>query len=117
MAQRMLVVMEDDLDGSKAVETIQFGLEGTAYEIDLSKKNAAAMRSAMAVYVEAGRRVAGKRVARSGGRVAGKSTPRAQNRDSNAEIRAWARDNGWPDLGERGRISAEIVEAYENRPK
>ena len=30
---------------------------------------------------------------------------------SAAEIRAWARDNGW-DVPERGRVSAEIREAY-----
>lgn len=30
-----------------------------------------------------------------------------------ARIRAWGIDNGWP-VGERGRISAELREAYED---
>ncbi len=48
MAQRVQVVLEDDLDGGKADETVTFGLDGTAYEIDLSKKNAAKLRDALA---------------------------------------------------------------------
>ncbi|MEU0092949.1 Lsr2 family protein, partial [Kribbella sp. NPDC006257] len=48
MAQRVQVVLEDDLDGGKADETVTFGLDGSTYEIDLSKKNAAKLRDALA---------------------------------------------------------------------
>ena len=40
MAQRVHIVLEDDVDGSKADETVSFGLDGSSYEIDLSAKNA-----------------------------------------------------------------------------
>ena len=46
MAQRVTVEMTDDIDGTAAAKTIAFRVDGTAYEIDLSKKNAAKMRQA-----------------------------------------------------------------------
>jgi nucleoid-associated protein Lsr2 len=104
MAQRVQVVLVDDLDHGKADETVIFGLDGTTYEIDLSKKNAAKMRDALAQYVGAGRRVAGRR---SGGRARG----RARSGSDSADIRAWAKENGY-EVSERGRISAEIRAAY-----
>src|SRR5690242_8640106 len=39
MAQRVNVVLVDDLDGSDATETVSFGLDGAQYEIDLSAAN------------------------------------------------------------------------------
>jgi hypothetical protein len=30
-----------------------------------------------------------------------------------ATVRAWARDNGWPELGDRGRVPAEATAAFE----
>ncbi len=105
MAQRVNVILVDDLDGDDAAETVTFGLDGVDYEIDLNEKNAEALRGALARYVEAGRRVGGRR--RRGQRAAsgGDSGP------SPADIRKWARENGW-DVPERGRVSAEVREAY-----
>ena len=60
MAQRVHIVLEDDVDGSEADETVIFGLDGSSYEIDLSAKNAAKLRDALAVYVAAARRVSGR---------------------------------------------------------
>jgi hypothetical protein len=105
MAQRVQVVLEDDLDGGKADETVQFGLDGTSYEIDLSKKNAAKLRDALGQYVGAGRRISGRRTAGGRGRGRGRSG------SDSADIRAWAKENGY-DVSERGRISAEIRAAY-----
>jgi len=105
MAQRVQVVLEDDLDGGKADETVTFGLDGTTYEIDLSKKNAAKLRDALAGYVGSGRRVSGRRGA------AGRSRGRGRSASDSADIRAWAKDNGY-DVSERGRISAEVRAAY-----
>jgi len=48
MAQRITVELEDDLDGSPAVEAVQFRFGGVEYEIDLSKKNANTFRRQMA---------------------------------------------------------------------
>ena len=107
MAQRVNVVLVDDLDGSEASETVRFGLDGADFEIDLSADNAAKLRDALALYVGHGRR--------TGGRRRGSATTSAGTRDANgpsaAEIRAWARENGW-DVPERGRVSAEVREAF-----
>lgn len=105
MAQRVQVVLEDDLDGGKADETITFGLDGTTYEIDLSKKNAAKLRDALAGYVGAARRVSGRRGGGSRARGRGRSS------SDSADIRAWAKEHGY-DVSERGRISAEVRAAY-----
>ena len=48
MAQRVNIVLVDDIDGSDATETVSFGLDGTSYEIDLNDKNAAKLRDALA---------------------------------------------------------------------
>lgn len=103
MAQRVQVVLTDDIDGSPADETVTFGLDGVTYEIDLTKKNAAALRKALEQYVSVSRRV-------------GTKTKKAGNRSnvSNAKhMREWLKANGHPDLGERGRIPADLVAKYE----
>jgi len=54
------VEMTDDLDGSQADTTVSFAVDGSAYEIDLSKRNAAAMRKTFGRYIEHARK-AGRR--------------------------------------------------------
>jgi hypothetical protein len=110
MAQRVNVVLVDDIDGSEAAETVVFGLDGAQYEIDLSAANADKLREVLSLYVGHGRRAGGRKKAASGGRQAASSSPSA-NGPSAADIRAWARENGW-DVPERGRVSAEVREAY-----
>jgi hypothetical protein len=110
MAQRVNVILVDDIDGDDAVETVSFGLDGVDYEIDLNEKNADALRNALAAYIDGGRRAParkGSARSRRGQRVAagGSTGPSA------ADIRRWARENGW-DVPERGRVSAEVREAY-----
>ncbi len=105
MAQKVNIILIDDIDGSDAVETVSFGLDGTSYEIDLNKKNAAALRDALAGYVGHGRKVTGAR--RGGGRRT--STPLGP---SAREVRDWARSNGFK-VPDRGRIPAEIREAFD----
>ena len=56
MAREVIEKLIDDLDGGDAAETVTFGLDGATYEIDLSKKNAAAFRKSLARYVSAARR-------------------------------------------------------------
>jgi hypothetical protein len=106
MASKTLVILEDDLDGGAADETVSFSLDGVAYEIDLSSKNAGKLRDALAAYVGSARRVGG-RAAR--GRAAGKSARGGAVNTS--EIRDWARAKGL-DVSERGRIPATIIEQY-----
>ena len=108
MAQRVNVVLVDDIDGSDAVETVGFALDGVDYEIDLSDEHAAELRDAISLYVGHARRTGGRR--RSGRKVASSGNGDGGTASA-AEIRAWARDNGW-DVPERGRVSAEVREAY-----
>lgn len=61
MAQRTITTLVDDLDGTDlgrgTGQTIQFGIDGRVYEIDLSDDNATALREALRPYADAGRRV------------------------------------------------------------
>ncbi|CAM4099864.1 histone-like nucleoid-structuring protein Lsr2 [Janibacter anophelis] len=104
MAQRVQIILEDDLDGGDATETVTFGLDGVNYEIDLNDKNAAALRDALAGYVGAGRRVSGRK---SSG---GSSGSRSSSGDL-TKIREWARSNGH-EVSDRGRISQKVRDAY-----
>ena len=45
----------DDLDGSPATTTVEFGLDGRYYAIDLSAENTARLRGVLAGYIEAAR--------------------------------------------------------------
>lgn len=117
MAQQVQVVLVDDLDGGPADETVSFALDGVAYEIDLSADNARGLRDAFAGYVGSARKVGG-RAGRSAGRAAraaaasgGAAGSRRRGGDS-ASIREWARENGFQ-VSERGRIPAEVRQAYE----
>ena len=104
MAQRVQVVLEDDIDGGTAAETVTFGLDGVTYEIDLNDDNVAAMRDAFAPYVSAGRRVAGRR-------SSGTSSRGSSNKGELTKIREWARANGHQ-VSDRGRISQAVRDAY-----
>src|SRR5512138_1573289 len=57
MAQKVQILLTDDLDGSEAAGTVRFGLDGTDYEIDLSEKNESVLRDALAQYVGSARKV------------------------------------------------------------
>lgn len=111
MAQKVQVVLSDDLDGGSADETVTFALDGTGYEIDLSAKNAEALRQAFSQYVGHARRSGRTSGALARRRAPAAATPRSSSTD-NAAVRSWAKENGH-DVSERGRISAAIREAYE----
>src|SRR4051794_21680736 len=105
MAQKVSIVLVDDIDGSEASETITFGLDGTSYEIDLNEKNAAALRDALSSYVGHARKV-------SGGTRRARKAPAGADGASAREIRDWARSNGY-DVPERGRVSADVRAAFD----
>ncbi len=109
MAQKVLVEILDDIDGSAAAQTVQFGLDGVTYEIDLSDDNAAALRDELARFIAAGRRVGGRKVRVATGQSTTTSTT---DRERNQQIRAWANANGY-EVSERGRLSSEVIAAYE----
>jgi hypothetical protein len=107
MAQKITTVLEDDLDGGEAVETVLFGLDGATYEIDLNAANAARLREALADYVNCGR-LALKEPAKAKTRSIRPSTRRRPTQ----EMREWARDNGYL-VREMGRVPGHVVAAYE----
>jgi hypothetical protein len=110
MAQRVITQLVDDIDGTELVEsdgeTVLFALDGQTYEIDLSTSNADKLRKALDPYVTAGRR-AGRATPRPGAK-------RSQSGPSAAEIRGWARSNGF-DVPDRGRIPQEVRDAFDKR--
>lgn len=111
VARREVVILEDDLDGGKADETVKFALDGVQYEIDLSEKNATKLRTAFADYVGHGRRV-GRGGVVVGGRAAARARGgAASDREQNKAIREWAKRKG-KTISDRGRIPQEIVDEY-----
>ncbi len=108
MAQKVHVLLVDDIDGGQADETVTFGLDGVTYEIDLNTDNANALRESMSRFVDKSRRPSGGRAASRGKARSGR-VPSAGN---TAEIREWAKANGHK-VSERGRIPASVVEAFE----
>lgn len=105
MAQRQIVELIDDVDGSAATETVTFGLDGTAYEVDLNDKNAAALRKALSKYVEKARKVSKARP-QTNGRTRASGTGNASKL-----VREWAKANGH-DVPDRGRIPQAVQDAY-----
>ena len=109
MAKQVITVLTDDLDGGDADHTIEFGLDGVNYSIDLSEKNAGKLRKTLDPYLQAASKV-GR--AAPNGRIASRPVqPARGNRDQNQAIREWANKNGH-EVSERGRIPTSIVEAF-----
>jgi hypothetical protein len=107
MAKTVIVRLTDDIDGSDADETVDFSLDGTAYEIDLSTANATRLREAIRPFVEKGRISAGTgrtRVTRSTG-VERTLYSQLQD-DEKARLRSWA---GMPTAR---RISDDRVKSW-----
>lgn len=103
MAQTVQIVLEDDLDGGPAEETVRFSLDGAQSEIDLSSDNASALRDALSPFAENGRR--DTKIQK---RAHCSTTPRSTETKT---IREWAQANGHPVAG-RGRIHQHIQDAY-----
>lgn len=106
MAQKTSIFLVDDLDGSEAEETVEFGLDGANYQIDLNPKNAGKLREVLRRYVGAARELNGRRPS---------ARPKAKairvDKEQNHVIREWARKRGHT-LSDRGRIPTHIVEAF-----
>ncbi|MFC5993726.1 Lsr2 family protein [Pseudonocardia hispaniensis] len=111
MAQIREIRLIDDLDGEPAEETVEFGIDGKNYEIDLSKGNAGKLRDALAAYVAAARRSGGRRRGSVASAPSNASRRPSIDREQNQAIRDWARKRGMK-VSDRGRIPAEVLEAY-----
>ena len=105
MAQKVNIVLVDDLDGTEATETVSFGLDGSSYEIDLNDANAAALREALSGYVGHARKS-------SGGSRRRKSAGSSSSPSNTQDVREWAKSQGM-EVSERGRISADVQQAYD----
>jgi len=106
MAQKIQTLFIDDLDGTQAEGTVRFALDGAHYEIDLNTVHAKELRTTLARYTEAGRKVTGttRRPARNTGKAAADGL-------STTEIRDWAKAND-VDIKERGRVPADVIARF-----
>lgn len=109
MATKHITQLTDDIDGTVLEQDegkqITFSVEGRAYEIDLSDKNADKFYKALTPYVDAARSV------KTGASTRGGQSVRAKSDLDLGAIRKWARANGHT-VSDRGRVPATVVEAY-----
>src|SRR5690625_7280415 len=71
MARKTQVLLVDDIDGTDATNTVTFGLDGVAYEIDLNDDNARQLRSELEKWTAPARRTGGRARRGTGGGTAG----------------------------------------------
>lgn len=116
MAKQVITSLIDDIDGKPASQTIEFGIDGVNYSIDLSDGNADRLRATLHPYIDAGTRVGriatGSRFTTPPRRAGGRAGLPVTSRDQTAAIREWAAKAGH-EISNRGRIPARIVDAYE----
>ena len=102
--QKVEVELEDDLTGGPADETVEFGLDGRMFEIDLSSRHAADFRRQLALFVDRARLARPQR---------SRTTARtAASRERSRQIRAWAEQRGLA-VAEHGRLPRRVIEQYE----
>jgi hypothetical protein len=110
VAQRTEIVFTDDLDGGPADETVRFGIDGTQYEIDLSKAHAGELRSVLQPFVASARRATSGAGGGAGSRRG--SRPASRRGPNPSEVRAWARSEGI-EVKDKGRVPAELVVKFQ----
>lgn len=105
--KRITTELVDDLDGTVIAAgeggTVTFALNGASYEIDLGRANQQALRDSLAPFIAQARS--------TGRRSSGAPRKRSSGNSDTAAVREWAQRNGYT-VGDRGRIPAEIREAY-----
>lgn len=111
MAKTTIIKLTDDFDGGNADETVEFSLDGKVYEVDLSKRNANALRKALQPYIDVsrsgGRSTSRVRQTRGGGRRSGSTTMFSQlDAEEKDRFRVWA------DMPTSRRISDARVQAW-----
>ncbi|WP_328461111.1 Lsr2 family protein [Actinoplanes sp. NBC_00393] len=114
MAKQIITLLTDDLDGGEADRTVEFGLDGVNYTIDLSEKNAGKLRKALEPFLSAATRLGRNGGAPAAARRAAPAATSRSSRDQNQAIREWANKNGH-NVSERGRIPSHVVEAYHSK--
>ncbi len=113
MATKTTVVLIDDLDGSEATDTINFGLDGVDFEIDLNDEHAGQIREALSMWIGHARKIGGRARRGTASRI---PAPAANKTGITAEDRAamqrWAPSNGFKAPADRGRIAEPLREAW-----
>jgi hypothetical protein len=105
MTTKHVTILQDDLDGSNASETVKFCLDGIEYEIDLSERNANRLRNSLGDFISHGRRVGGR--AKRGTAT----QPARADRNQTGAMRSWLQEHGH-DVSSRGRIPQNLQELY-----
>ena len=114
MAKKTIEVITSDLSGDELEpgqgETIIFSVGGADYSIDLTDAEADEFRSTFDRYVKVASRASsrGTQSSSSGRKPSGSG----RSSEELAHIRAWAKDNGHT-VSERGRIKAEVIDAFD----
>jgi hypothetical protein len=112
VASKVEVVLLDDVDGSTAAQTLVFGLDGVAYEIDLSDGHAGELRDSLSAWIGHARRLGRTGQARTGRAPAGRGRSGESSEGLDlVQVRSWARDNGF-EISDRGRVSSQVLQAY-----
>jgi nucleoid-associated protein Lsr2 len=110
MAKATVEVLIDDLDGSEGAETVRLGWNGDWRELELSKKNLAALSRALDKYWNVSRPLTQDGPSPRRRRARKAPSPRSAKRDPKV-IRAWATTNGI-DVPARGRIPSDVERQY-----
>lgn len=109
MATKHIAQLIDDLDGAVIGngegKQITFSVEGRAYEIDLSDKNADKFYKALTPYVDAARAV------NTGASARASQSSRPKSDVDLSAVREWARANGHT-VSDRGRVPGTVIDAY-----
>lgn len=112
VAQKVNILFIDDIDGSEAKGTVKFGLDGTGYEIDLSKGNEEALYDALGPFIEKARKITAPRPGPQGRTRRSERVRAGTDLALTMQIRAWAKENGY-DIKDRGRVPADIAAKYQ----
>jgi hypothetical protein len=109
VAKKMVTL--DDLDPSvEAAETIDYGLDGFFYEIDLSEANAQKLREALEPFVAVSRRVHPKDAVRRAAAV-GNGGQHGPGDFDPSVVRAWAQQHGI-EVSDKGRVPEHVVQQW-----
>ncbi|GAA1666518.1 Lsr2 family protein [Glycomyces endophyticus] len=110
MAKKTVVTLFDDIDGSEGAETIEFGIDGYLYSVDLSKAHAEELRDRLTAYREFGTEL-GRYHASKVLPVKSRGTTSRDDRDRNRDIRRWAEEHDLP-VKARGKLPDGVVARY-----
>ena len=114
MAKQFVEVLTSDFSGAQSdeVDTVQFALDGRAYEIELTPDEHTQLQEALKVYIAKSRKASAQVPAA----VAKKSGGGAQRKKELAAMRKFLDLRGY-DVPERGRIKAEWEQEWVNAGK